>query len=57
MTEKANWKLYTRATKNGLRKQLGEVKKKKKKRGVFRAEVADGIELGRKGKRGLNGMS
>lgn len=52
MTEKANWKLYTRATKNGLRKQLGEVKK-----GVFRAEVADGIELGRKGKRGLNGMS
>lgn len=28
MIEKANWKLYPRATKNGLRKQLVEVKNK-----------------------------
>lgn len=39
--EKANWKLHPRATEDGMRKQLGEVSKR-----MFRAEVADGLELG-----------
>lgn len=52
MKEKANWKLYPRATTEGMRKQLGEVKKR-----MCRAEGAYGIALGWKGRRGLNGMS